>query len=1566
MKKPSFLKWSAVVASVVAAAELFTSVVHADEMRALWVDAFGNGFLNSSQVTQLVSDCRTYNFNAVIVQVRRRADAFYIPQAPNLDPRTTALAANYDALQEIINQCNTGSPRIEVHVWAPANLVWSDTTKSPPQASHVFNTHPEYLTQTSGGVNQFAEGYFLDPGNPDAMTWNYNMAKDIVSRYDIDGFHWDYIRYPQQDSGYNPVAIARYNAEFGLTGQPSPSSSQFSTWRRRQVTDFVRSINADLLAIRPSLMTSASVFGSRSDALNARFQDWSAWNNEGIIDIAFPMIYSADNTNVFIPRMNDAFNNQGVRRIYVGLGAYLNVKENTVTQLNLVRNKGFLGSSFFSYRTPNVGTVDQADTFEYIRSNYQPTWQDTPALPWMATPTKGLVKGTVTRQDGGDPLYNATVNLTGSTNRTQRSEAHGKFALFEVTPGTYNVFASSGGALSSTSTVTVAAGGIYTVDMTINLPAVPDNTAPTISDLRVVSVTSNSCVLSWTTDESSDSTVEYGVTSTYGASTNNSTRVVNHTVTLSGLEPATTYQYRALSSDAAGNASASANQQFTTAPTQSDLIVDTQEATVVGPWTLQTTATDKFGADYRFRGKGTGANYLQFNPQFAISGNYQVFEWHSAGANRATNVPVVVTSLAGTQTYFVNQQTNGGKWNYVGTTYFMANAGGNVRITDGFADTNASRVVMADAVRFIYLPNQPVSDIIVDNPAAVLTGAWSLQTTALDKFGSNYLFRSRSTNGANSARFTPNVAVSGDYQVYEWHPVGSNRGLNVPHVITHSTGTQSLPVNQQINGGRWNLIGTFGFTAGSNGSVRITDGFATPTNGVVMADAIRLAYVPPPAPPAPPSDLIATVISATQINLQWTVSASGLNFVVARSQVEGGPYDDIATVPANITTYSDTSVTAAKSYFYVVRSVGIGGPSNNSGEASATTLPLAPAAPSDLAASASSSSQIDLSWTDNDGNSELVFILSRSSSASGPFADVANIPARVTSYSDTGLSPVTAYFYQLRAQNSGGVSDNSNVATATTLSDLPAAPSQVFANATAATRVLVTWTDNASNEDSVIILRDAGNGFSAIATLVSNSTSYADETVTAHNTYSYIVRASNYAGYADSASATANTPNTNPSASAAANNATAGVNCDATVVLDGSASSDIDGDTLTHTWTGSFGTVTGVTPSVTLSRGSHVITLTVDDGFGGTASAEVTVVVSDTTAPALTLNGTASVIVECHSTFVDAGASALDNCSGDLTGSVTVTGSVNANAPGTYTLTYSVTDEAGNSATLTRTVTVVDTTAPVLTLNGPASVIVECHSTFVDAGASASDSCSGNLTGSVTITGSVNGNAPGTYTLTYSVTDEAGNSATVTRTVTVVDTTAPVLTLNGPASVIVECHSTFVDAGASASDSCSGNLTGSVTITGSVNANAPGTYTLTYSVTDASGNASSTTRTVTVVDTTAPVISSLTASVYYLAPVNHTMRPVTLSAAVSDACDSSVSTRILAITSSQPDNGTGDGNTTTDFRITGLMTCELRAEREGSKRDRVYTVTVESIDDAGNRSTRSIAIIAPHDNRTSE
>ena len=122
----------------------------------------------------------------------------------------------------------------------------------------------------------------------------------------------------------------------------------------------------------------------------------------------------------------------------------------------------------------------------------------------------------------------------------------------------------------------------------------------------------------------------------------------------------------------------------------------------------------------------------------------------------------------------------------------------------------------------------------------------------------------------------------------------------------------------------------------------------------------------------------------------------------------------------------------------------------------------------------------------------------------------------------------------------------------------------------------------------------------------------------------------------------------------------------------------------------------------------------------------------------------------------------------------------------------------------------------------------------------------------------MNAGTPGSYTITYVATDPSGNSATNTRTVVVVDTIAPVITVLGANPLTNECSVAFVDPGATASDSCAGVL--AVTTNSTVNAGTPGSYTITYVATDPSGNSTTNTRTVVVVDTTAPVITVLGAN----------------------------------------------------------------------------------------------------------
>ena len=279
--------------------------------------------------------------------------------------------------------------------------------------------------------------------------------------------------------------------------------------------------------------------------------------------------------------------------------------------------------------------------------------------------------------------------------------------------------------------------------------------------------------------------------------------------------------------------------------------------------------------------------------------------------------------------------------------------------------------------------------------------------------------------------------------------------------------------------------------------------------------------------------------------------------------------------------------------------------------------------------------------------------------------------------------------------------------------------------------------------------------------------------------------------------------------------------------------------------------------------------------------------VPDTEKPVITLLGEATVEVENGAAYIDAGATAADHVDGELTSEIVTTitlggepvAELNTTVAGTYTFHYNVSDAAGNAADeVTRTVVVKasstdpepndpeDTVKPVITLLGEATVEVENGAAYIDAGATAADYVDGELTSEIVTTITLGGEpvaeldttVAGTYTFHYNVSDAAGNAADeVTRTVIVKaastdpepndpeDTTKPVITLLGNATVRVQNGASYTDAGATAADDVDGDITGGIVVTitrsgqlvSGLDTKVAGTYTFHYNVSDAAGNA---------------------------------------------------------------------------------------------------------------------------------
>ncbi|MGB7924334.1 MAG: HYR domain-containing protein [Pyrinomonadaceae bacterium] len=404
--------------------------------------------------------------------------------------------------------------------------------------------------------------------------------------------------------------------------------------------------------------------------------------------------------------------------------------------------------------------------------------------------------------------------------------------------------------------------------------------------------------------------------------------------------------------------------------------------------------------------------------------------------------------------------------------------------------------------------------------------------------------------------------------------------------------------------------------------------------------------------------------------------------------------------------------------------------------------------------------------------------------------------------------------------------------------------------------------------------------------------------------------------------------------------------------------------------------------------GTTTVTVTTTAGRG----CRFRVTVRDTQAPTISCpaNITANAAANACQAVVNPGtATATDNCPMGLTvkGVRDDGDPLNAAYPiGKTIITWTATDKSGNTTSCEQTVTVKDTVAPTVTLVPTINVTAPADSCLVEVPevlalqtngegnyGTATDNCAGpdRLTiiqtpAAGTFVGS------GNHLITVTVYDgdpfdpdaPTPNSTTRTTNLHVTDGTPPVITLNGANPITVECHTSFTDPGATATDSCAGSFP--ATASGTVNVNTPGTYTITYTASDPGGNAATpVTRTVKVVDTIAPTIT-LNGQTITLWPPNHqyiAVNVTSLVASASDGCDSGVnlnSVYISKVTSDETENGNGDGNTNNDIIIAAnCKSVQLRSERQGGGNGRVYTITFKVKDAAGNATTATAKVKVP-------
>ncbi|MCP4056684.1 MAG: DUF5011 domain-containing protein [Pseudoalteromonas sp.] len=242
---------------------------------------------------------------------------------------------------------------------------------------------------------------------------------------------------------------------------------------------------------------------------------------------------------------------------------------------------------------------------------------------------------------------------------------------------------------------------------------------------------------------------------------------------------------------------------------------------------------------------------------------------------------------------------------------------------------------------------------------------------------------------------------------------------------------------------------------------------------------------------------------------------------------------------------------------------------------------------------------------------------------------------------------------------------------------------------------------------------------------------------------------------------------------------------------------------------------------------------------------------SDNISPIISIIGSESLTIEFGSAYNNNDAlqlvTATDNVDGDISSNIQVSGDVvDTNSVGTYLVTLNVSDAAGNAATpVNISINVVDTTAPVITLNDDNILDLEFGSAFRNNDVlrlvSATDNVDGDISPNIQVSGDVvDTNTVGTYVVTLNVSDAAGNAATaVNISINVVDSTAPVISLIGESNIDIYQGEIYTELSANANDNVDGDISSDIQVGGDiVDTDIIGTYIVSYNVSDESGNAS--------------------------------------------------------------------------------------------------------------------------------
>lgn len=362
------------------------------EVRAAWVTtAYGLDWPHNKAVSpssiqkqkddliEILDKLKAANFNTVLFQARTRGDVLYRSEIEPFNAiltGTTGRDPGYDPLAFAVEECHKRG--MECHAWIVSIPLGSK--------KHVTSLGKYSVTKRNSEICvPYKTEYFLNPGNPRTKEYLMGIVREIVDKYDVDGVHFDYLRYPE----YAPLFPDSYDYRKYGNGR------DIAQWRRDNITEIVRYIYKGVKEMKPWVKVSTSPVGKYKDtsryssrgwnAFNTVYQDVQGWLGEGIQDQVYPMTYFRGNS--FYPFVLDWQEQSNGRQVVPGLGIYfLHPSEGNWTideverQIQFIRANKLAGEGH--YRVKYLMDNTQG-LYDALVEKYYTAPALVPSMPWI-------------------------------------------------------------------------------------------------------------------------------------------------------------------------------------------------------------------------------------------------------------------------------------------------------------------------------------------------------------------------------------------------------------------------------------------------------------------------------------------------------------------------------------------------------------------------------------------------------------------------------------------------------------------------------------------------------------------------------------------------------------------------------------------------------------------------------------------------------------------------------------------------------------------------------------------------------------------------------------------------------------------------------------------------------------------------------------------------------------------------------------------------------------------------------------------------------------------------------